>query len=269
MKLSEVILGSPTQIQTIQRANALWAILHDDRRFAFQGRTVSLADEQSGAAELVISLSRLQGYASCHFVKKPNAQEYCDAYQAAGLDPLIWDQYWGRDTALTKSLGFLRGYEPPQRLTLKAVTHDTSSETILKICEMSLEAGVLPAPGSVMRGAGPNGVFLYVEAPDGQIVASGGACMAYHPGSSRADEAFWGMLATHEDWRGKRLGCWVGAQIIQDMAEKFGAGGFSSGVKPDNPSSQAMCSRLGVGQSVYVYAGAVDPTAFEDASITR
>ena len=152
---------------------------------------------------------------------------------------------------------------------LKSVTADTSNETILEICEMSLEAGVLPVPGSVMRGAGPKGVFSYAVSADGQIVAAGGACMAYHPDSTRADEAFWGMLATHEAWRGKRLACWVGAQVIQDMAEKFGARGFSSGVKPDNPSSQAMCSRLGVGRSEYVYVGAIDPAAFGDAPVTR
>lgn len=163
----------------------------------------------------------------------------------------------------------MREYEAPKNLALKVITSDTPNETVLKICEMSLEAGVLPAPGSVMRGAGPRGVFLYVEAPDGQILASGGACMAYHPDGPRADEAFWGMLATHQDWRGKRLGCWVGAQLIQNMADKFGSGGFSSGVKPDNPSSQAMCSRLGVEPSDNVYAGAVDPAAFGDALITR
>jgi hypothetical protein len=267
--LSEIIIGTPQQIQTIQRANTLWTILRNDRRFAFQGRTVSLASEQDGATELVISLSRLQGYASCHFVEKPNAQEYSDAYQAAGLNSVIWEQFWGRSTALSKSREFLQSFDPPRELTLKLVTNDTPDETILKICKMSLEADVLPAPGSVMRGAGPKGIFSYVETADGEIVASGGACMAYHPDSSRADEAFWGMLATHEAWRGKRLACWVGAQIIQDMAKNFGARGFSSGVKPDNPSSQAMCSRLGVGISNYVYAGAVDPTAFGDASITR
>ncbi len=267
--MPEIILGSPPQIQTVQRANALWTILHDDPRFAFQGRAVSVANEQDDAAKLAISLSRLQGYASCHFVKRPNAQGFSDAYQAAGLNPQIWEQYWGRDSAQTQSHAFLQDFQVPEGLTLKTVTHATSDETILKICEMSLEAGVLPVPGSVMRGEGPKGLFSYVEATDGQIVATGGAFMAYHEDSPRADEAFWGMLATHEAWRGKRLAGWVGAQLIEDMAEKFGARGFSSGVKPDNPSSQAMCSRLGVGPSEYVYVGAVDPAAFGDASVTR
>lgn len=267
--MSEIILGSASQIKTINAARSLWAILQDDPRFGFQGRTVLLADEQLGAPELVISLSRLQGYAGCHFVAKQNAQVFCDAYKAAGLNPVIWHQYWGRETALTKSRAFLRDYAPPKDLAIKAVTPDTPRETVLNICEMSLQAGVLPASETVMRGIGTKGVFLYVESSDGRIVASGGACMAYHAQSPRADEAFWGMLATHEDWRGKRLAGWIGAQVIQDMAKKYGAAGFSSGVKPDNPSSQAICARLGVGPSDYVYAGATDPAAYGDGSITR
>lgn len=267
--MSDIILGSPQQIQIVQRANALWKILQDDPRFAFQGRTVSLAGEQRNTAEIVISLCKLQGYASCHFVAKPNAEEYLAAYQAAGLAPAMWEQFWGRSNALTRSQEFLRGYEPPEGLSLRTVTPETSDETILRICEMSLEAGVLPSPGSAMRGAGPKGVYSYVESAKGQIVAAGGAFMAYHPKSPRADEAFWGMLATDAASRGKRLACWVGAQVIHDMAKKFGAGGFSSGVKPDNPASQAMCSRLGVGPSKFVYVGATDPAIMGKASVTR
>ena len=91
--MAEIILGSPSQIQTVERANALWTILHDDPRFAFQGRTVSVANEQDDAAKLAISLSRLQGYASCHFVEKQNAQVFSEAYQAAGLNTLMWEQF--------------------------------------------------------------------------------------------------------------------------------------------------------------------------------
>ena len=70
-------------------------------------------------------------------------------------------------------------------------------------------------------------------------------------------------------WRGKRLACWLGAQVIQDMARRFGARGFSSGVKPDNPASQAMCARLGVGPSPFVYVGAADPAILGDGPVTR
>ncbi|PUB10070.1 hypothetical protein [Yoonia sediminilitoris] len=185
--MSEIILGSPSQVQTVKRANALWAILQADPRFAFQGRTVSVAFDQDNASELAISLSRLQGYASCHFVDRQNAQNFSDAYKAAGLNPQIWEQFWGRDSALMQSHSFLQDFRAPRGLKLLPVTPVTSDETISRICEMSLGAGVLPAPGSVMRGQGLRTHFAYVEASDGQIVAAGGACMAYHADSPKAD----------------------------------------------------------------------------------
>ena len=120
-----------------------------------------------------------------------------------------------------------------------------------------------------MRGHGPKGVMLYVETDDDQVVATGGGYMAYHPDSPRHDEAFWGMLATHADWRGQRLACWVGAQAIQTLSDQYGARGFSSGVKSDNPSSQAMCTRLGIKKSGYLYVGATDPILMGTTSITR
>lgn len=267
--MSDIIVGSAPQVRTVQRANAIWALLQDDPRFAFQGRSVSLAGEVEGTAHLVVNLCRLQGYASCHFAERTSVERLSAVYQTAGLSPLVWEQYWGREKAIEQSRTFLKSYSADNGVRLRTVTASTSDETLLSICEMSQEAGVLPAPGSVMRGLGPRSVFIYAETADSEIIAIGGACMAYHPNSMRSDEAFWGMLATKESWRGKRLACWVGAQVILDMAERYGAKGFSSGVKPDNPSSQAMCSRLGVTQSDYVYVGAIDPNAFGEASVTR
>ena len=267
--MSDIVLGSPEQILVVQRATALWVLLQDDPRFAFQGRAVSLVGEQENTADVVISLARVQGYASCHFVHKDNASGYLAQYVAAGLRAAIWNQFWGRSEALSESRRFLEGFVPPDGLTLRTVLPDTPDETVLAICELSMRSGVLPTPGSAMRGEGPKGVFAYVETASGDIVASGGAFMAYHRDSPREDEAFWGMLSTDDAWRGQRLACWVGAQVILDMAEKFGARGFSSGVKSDNPSSQAMCSRLGVGPSDFVYVGATDPATMGEVAITR
>jgi hypothetical protein len=152
---------------------------------------------------------------------------------------------------------------------LKRTGPETPDAVIHAISRMSVASGVMPPPGAAMRGVGPKGVVAYVETPDGQVIASGGAFMAYHPDGPHADEAFWGMLATDESWRGQRLACWVGAQVVLDMAGRHGARGFSSGVKSDNPASEAMCKRLGVDFSNYVYAGAVDPGLMGDRPVTR
>jgi len=253
----------------VRRANALWSLLQGQTVYSFQGRTVSTVAGTGDVAARVIALSRLLGFASCHFVPRNQAAELSEAFVAAGLRTAQWDQYWGRESALTQARAFLRSYDPGSGLRLNTVQPDTPDEVIRAIGEMSVRSGVLPPPGSAMRGHGPKGVILYVTTDDGRIVASGGGFMTYHPDGPRPDEAFWGMLATDPDWRGQRLACWVGAQAIIDMNERFGARGFSSGVKADNPSSQAMCTRLGVVRSEFVYAGATDPTLVGDGPVTR
>ncbi len=267
--MKEINFGAPAQIAVVQRANALWTLLRDDPRYSYQGRSVSLAGIDENAHERVIALIRLQGYASCHFVPRDLADRFLEAFSAAGLQPVQWEQYWGREQATLQSRAFLEAYQRPDGLRLRTVQPDTPDAVIHAIGDMSMRSGVLPPPGSVMRGRGPKGVFQYVETQDGRIVASGGAYMSYHADGPRPDDAFWGMLATDSNWRGQRLACWVGAQVIVDMAENFGARGFSSGVKADNPSSQAMCSRLGVCKSDFVYAGAADPLIMGQTSVTR
>jgi len=264
-----IIYGTPAQIVTVERAHALWALLRNDPRFCFQGRTVSVTGLQSDTADLVIALSRLEGYSSCHFCPRDRAPALAQAYVAAGLTPTTWDQYWGHQKAIAASQAFMSEFTPPEGAALKMVEPDTPDDVIRRICETSAGAGVMPIPGSVMRGAGPRGLMLYVEGTDGQVLATGGAYMAYHPDSARATEAFWGMLATDAAWRGRRLACWVGAQAILTMADRFGALGFSSGVKPDNPASQSMCSRLGVTRSDMVYAAASNPAIIGHAPVTR
>lgn len=265
----DIFVGTPEQIGVVRRAQALHSLLADDPRFGFQGRTVSLAGDAPDAAELVTSLVRVQGYASVQFLPRPRGEDLANAYSAAGLNPVIWDQYWGHERAIAASQSFVEDYTPPDGVRLREVTAETPDETVLAVCKASIAAGVLPLPGAAMRGIGLRGVFLYATDEAGSVIAVGGGSMAYNPNSRFADEAFWGMLGTAEGWRGKRLACWVGAEVVLRLVERFGAKGFSSGVKPDNPASQAMCSRLGIVRGETVYAGATDPVLMGSARVTR
>ncbi len=266
---NDIIYGTPVQISVVRRANSLWALLQNDPRFSFQGRVVSFAGEQPNSADMVIELARLQGYSSCHFVPKKRARALIRAFEAAGLQPAIWNQFWGREGAIAASRTFLSEYIKPDGLTLKTVGPNTPDSVIGEISEVSIASGVMPVPGTAMLGEQPRGMMLYVENHHRQVLAVGGAFMAYHPDSPYFDEAFWGMLATHKSWRDLRLASWIGAQTILDMADQFGARGFSSGVISDNPASHAMCSRLGVRPSQMVYAGASAPETIGEISIAR
>jgi RimJ/RimL family protein N-acetyltransferase len=241
---NDIISGSDAQVAVVRRAQAIHALLKDDPRFCYQSRTVSYVGYDDGAVNTTLNLVRLQGYSSIQFVPRKFGDHIKSEFNAAGLSPVQWEQYWGR----------------------AAETDDT---TIHAICAVSLAQGVLPCPGSAMRQQGPRGVYYYMTDQNGAVAAVGGGFMSYHPKGPRHDEAFWGMLATDPAWRGKRLACWIGAATVLTLNARFGAQGFSSGVKADNPSSQAMCARLGITQSDFIYAGASDPVLMGPATVTR
>jgi hypothetical protein len=50
----------------------------------------------AGAGERVIALTRLQGCSSCHFPPREQAPDLLDAFEAAGLKPVQWEQYQRR-----------------------------------------------------------------------------------------------------------------------------------------------------------------------------
>ena len=53
------------------------------------------------------------------------------------------------------------------------------------------------------------------------------------------------------------------------MAERHGARGFMTGVRADNQSSQALCRKLGVDATEWIYASCIDKETFSGSSITR
>jgi hypothetical protein len=93
--------------------------------------------------------------------------------------------------------------------------------------------------------------------------------MIHHPSSPRARDAFWGMLATRDDRRGERIALLLGAQAIIHMWERHGARGFMTGVRADNAPSQALCNKLGVRATDWIYASCTDKEMFGGASITK
>jgi len=260
----------PAELELVTERCAILAdLLRNDRRFAFVGRGVSLAGDRPDGPDLVGQVAHLTGFASAHFIPADRWPAYEKTLSAAGLIPVRWSQLIGRAPALDAAREFLNAFSPPGDLRLCAVGPDTDDATLSTIRKSAFRAGVTPPIPSVMRGSGPPGVILYVTTPDGQVVASGGGFLAYANCDGHETDAFWGMLATSETWRGKRLASWVGAETILRLADNFGATSFSSGVKPDNAPSQAMCARLGLRDENIIYAGATNPRLLGNTPITR
>lgn len=157
----------------------------------------------------------------------------------------------------------------PADLRISAIDPRTPRELVRDIAELCQSCDVMPVPGSIMRGQAMRGICLVATDQEGRPVATASSYMIHHPSSPRARDAFWGMLATREDRRGEKIALLLGAQAIIHMWEHHGARGFMTGVRADNLSSQALCNRLGVTASDWIYASCIDKEVFAGASITK
>jgi hypothetical protein len=61
----------------------------------------------------------------------------------------------------------------------------------------------------------------------------------------------------------------LGAKAIIHMWENEGAGGFITGVRNDNASSQALCAKLGVYDTEWIYAQCLDTELLGELSLTK
>jgi len=117
---------------------------------------------------------RIEGYTD----SRPIGERLEDKY------PSNWE--------LSAARAALKDAPLPPDLTLAAVGRDTPREVLVAIAELCCECGVMPVPGSVMRGVALDGICLFATDPSGGIAATASCLRMHHPASRWARVAMWG-----------------------------------------------------------------------------
>jgi hypothetical protein len=266
---NEEYFGSPERIALARRSASLWRLLRNDRRYAYYGRLVALSDPGEDTADILQALAKLQGAAVAYFYPASAASGLFAQLEERELVIDRHEHYWGGEKALAASHLALQTYPFPADLKITVLGPDASPELVREVAELCQSCEVMPVPGSVMRGQSRDGICLVATDKDGRAVASASSYVLHHPASPRAKDVFWGMLATRNDRRGEKIALLLGAQAIIHMWEHHWARGFMTGVRSDNPSSQALCNKLGVIASDWIYASCMDREVFAGKSITK
>ena len=269
MFTDDEFFGSPDRIALARRSASLWSLLRDDPRYAYYGRLVALSDPGHDAADILAAMAKLQGAAVSYFYPADDAENLFAQLAERGLATDRHEHFRGGETALAASQRALRDFALPADLSISAIDAGTPRELVGDIAELCQSCDVMPVPGSFMRGKTGTGICLVATDRDRRPVATASSYMIHHPSSPRAKDAFWGMLATREDRRGERIALLLGARAIIHMWERHGARGFMTGVRADNPSSQALCNKLGVSATEWVYATCIDRGMFGGSAVTK
>ncbi len=269
MQFDEEFFGSPEKVALMRRSACLWSLLKESPRYAYYGRLVALSGPASDTPEILSNMARLQGAAVCYYFPKDQAAELFDELEDRGFSTDRHEHYWGGETALNASRSILTKHRLPDDLRVSILNADTPKSFVAKTAELCESCEVMPVPGAIMRGLVIRGINLVANDNSGSPVASASSFFIHHPDSSRAKDVFWGALATREDRRGEKIALLLGAQAIVHMWEKEGARGFITGVRNDNLSSQALCNKLGVSDSDWVYATCLNAELLGSSSVTK
>jgi hypothetical protein len=269
MFTDDEFFGSPDRIALSRRSADLWSLLRDDPRFAYYGRLVALSDPGQDAASILSAMARLQGAAVSYFYPAGAARSLFAQLEERGLATDRHEHFWGGEAALAASRRARADLALPTDLSICAIGADTPRELVGAVAALCQSCDVMPVPGSIMRGQAQRGICLVATDREGSPVATASSYLIHHRSSPRARDAFWGMLATREDRRGERIALLLGAQAIVHMWEQHGARGFMTGVRADNASSQALCRKLGVNATDWIYASCIDPEMFGGSSVTK
>lgn len=265
----EEYFGSASKIGLMRRSRLLWSLLCDDPRFSYYGRSIFVSDERPDSAILMASLARLTGASCASFFPKSSVEQLFAELNAMGLSTDRHEHYRGEEEAYESAKKAVREIATPGGVTITQTGPDTHQRLLAGLAALWGDCGVMPVPGSVMRGSLRRGVVFAAIDEHGKPVSAAASFVMHNPRSGRADDVFWGMLATRDEWRGKKLGLLLGAQAIVHMWEKEGARAFSTGVRAENRPSQALCGKLSVRDTDWAYAWGLDAGLLGGDSITR
>lgn len=261
--------GDPHRVALARRSADLWKLLKDNPRFSYYGRPVGLSDPRDDAATILAAMARMQGAGVSQFFPAAEAEGLFAELEGEGLTTDRHEQFLGGQEALQASRALLGRRPLPADLEVVAINADTSRELVARVAELCQSCDVSPLPGAAMRGGVRPGVCLAALDRKGEPVATGASFMSHHPESPRAAHAFWGMLATRSDRRGEGIALLLGAMAIDHMWRNHGARSFITGVRAGNASSRALCEKLGVLPTQWIYAWCMDPSILGGQPVTK
>lgn len=260
-------LGSDAQVALLRRGRDMFHLLGDDPRFSYYGRTVGIMSPRDGDFDALLALTRLQGNSHYAQVSDADVPALLARMQAAGLAPVRYARW--QIGELSTPRAFLDDQAQPEGLTFHDVSPQTDPDLLASFAQMALENGVLPPALDMLGGALRPGLCRIACDGDGRVLSCAGAAAFTHPDHPLHDTAWWGMLATRPEARGRRLSLILGAQVLLEMQARFGFSRFFTGIEPGNAASEAVCTRLGLSRTDTSTLGLADPALLPGGRMTK
>ncbi len=268
--MKDEFFGNDDQRALLRRGRGMAALLGQDRRYSYYGRTVGLPGPEDGDIDHLAALATIQGYATYFAIPLSQVEAIKTSMLARGLVPMAYDKWQGSVSAIAAARQVVATCSLPEDVTMQRLDASSADGQLASLAEMALGCGVLPPCGEVLRGLLQPAVCLVAVDRAAKVVscaASSANALVDHP--RHGGQAWWGMLATDPARRGQRLSLVLGAHALLEMKTRFGFGDFMTGVEPGNAPSEAICARMGLSKGHSAIIGCADPRALASGRMTK
>jgi hypothetical protein len=267
--VNDRFFGTESQQSPLRRGRSIYDLFAGDVRVSYYGRTVGLLRPSAESGPLLDRLIALQGASTYADVPVEDADIVQSELEARGYSITRYQCWSGGDTAIKAARNIVATYALPKGITAHWIDADATDLHLERLADVALCCGVLPLAGSVLRGQLKPGLGIVALDEHGQAASCAAASSFAHPDDTiRGSEAWWGMLATHKQHRGKKLALILGAMALLKMHERFGFQQFMTGVQPGNTASEAVCAKTGLSPQPRIILTAVDAEALPGGKLT-
>jgi hypothetical protein len=268
--MKDEFFGNDDQRALLRRGRGMAALLGQDRRYSYYGRTVGLPEPEDGDIDHLAALAIVQGSATYLAVPVTKAEAIKTSILARGLVPMHYDKWQGSGSAIAAARQVAATVSLPEDVTMLRLDASTADGQLASLAEMALGCGVLPPCGEVLRGLlRPAVCLVAVDRALRVVSCAASSAFAHENHRTYGRQAWWGMLATDPARRGQRLSVVLGAHAVLEMEARFGFGDFMTGVEPGNAPSEAICARMGLSKGDFVIIGCTDPRALASGRMTK
>lgn len=269
MSEGEDYYGADAQKAVLQRGRAVYDVVARDPRFTYYGRGVGLATEEDADDATVRSLLTLQGTTTLARVAAHKMDDVANRMDARGIALTRYECWVGEGAAFDAASDVIDATALPTGLTLHRIGPDSPPSTLDALQALAASCGVMLPNMAVLRGTLRPGACFVALTEKGEAVSCGAAAAFAHPDhQTMGREAWWGMLATADAWRGKRLALLLGAHAMRALKIALPDCYVMTGVQPGNGASEAVCAKLGLRPDGASVATLVDPAALPGGKLT-
>jgi hypothetical protein len=269
-QMRDEFFGSDDQRALLRRGRGMAALLGQDRRYSYYGRTVGLPGPEDGDIDHLAALATVQGSATYGAVPLNQVEAIKTSILARGLVPMLYDKWEGTHSSIAAARQVVATLSLPDDLTMLRLDASTADGHVASLAEMALGCGVLPLCGEMLRGLlRPAVCLVAVDRASNVVSCAASSAYAHEDHPKHGGQAWWGMLATDPARRGQRLSLVLGAHALLEMESRFGFGDFMTGVEPGNVPSEAICTRMGLSKGRSGIIGCADPRALASGRMTK